>query len=115
MDLTDEQDLCDDGNILSNKVKLLKIGKLLEIEAKTCNEIPNKGWNMSDRKMEGRKLMRVKQIFKEFSEKLLTSSVQITQFFANIMMYKEQGFTSHSKEIEQISYFWEGKNHRSQQ
>ena len=29
MNLTDEMDLCDDGNILSNKDKLLKICKLL--------------------------------------------------------------------------------------
>ena len=46
MILTDELDLCDDGNILSNKEKLLKIGDLLRVEAKTCNEIPNNGWNM---------------------------------------------------------------------
>ena len=31
--------------------------------------MPNKGWNVADREMEGRKLMRSKQIFKEFSEK----------------------------------------------
>ena len=50
---------------------------------------------MSDREMEGRKMMRAKNIFKEFSEKSLTSSFQITQLFTNIMMYKEQRFTSH--------------------
>ena len=51
MDLTDELDLCDDGNILSNQDKLLKIDELLGVEAKTCNEILNKGWNMADREM----------------------------------------------------------------
>ena len=69
MNLTDELDLCDDGNILSNKDKLLKIGKLLGVETKICNEIPNKGWNVGGMKMEGRKLMKSKQIFKAFSEK----------------------------------------------
>ena len=64
MNLTDELDLCDDGDILSDKDNLLKIGKLLEVEAKTCDEMPNKGYNMADREMEGRKLMRAKQIFK---------------------------------------------------
>ena len=49
MNLTDEFDLCYYLNVLSNKDKLLKIGKLLGIEAKTCNEIPNKSWNMVDR------------------------------------------------------------------
>ena len=34
MNLTDELDLCDDGNILSNKENLLKIGKLLGVEAR---------------------------------------------------------------------------------
>ena len=57
MSLEDDFDLCDDGNVLSNKDKLLKIGKLLGVEAKNCNEIPNKGWKMADRKMKGRKLM----------------------------------------------------------
>ena len=46
MNLTDRLDLCCDGNILSNKDKLLKNGKLLGVEEKTCNEIPNKGWNV---------------------------------------------------------------------
>ena len=36
MILTDELDLCDDGNILSKKEKLLKIGKFIGVEAKTC-------------------------------------------------------------------------------
>ena len=52
MNLTDELDLCDYGNILSNKDKLLKIGKLIGVEDKTCNQIPIKGWNMSDRETE---------------------------------------------------------------
>ena len=47
--LTDELDLCDDGNITSNKDKLLKIGKLLGVESKTCNDILNQGWNMANR------------------------------------------------------------------
>ena len=70
MNPIDELDLCDDGNVLSNKDKLLKIGKLLGVEAKTCNEIPNKGCNMADREMEGRKIMRTKHIFKSFSENI---------------------------------------------
>ena len=32
MNPIDELDLCDDGNVLSNKDKLLKIGKLLGVE-----------------------------------------------------------------------------------
>ena len=43
MNLIYELDLCDDGRILLNKDKLLKFSKLLGVEAKTCNEIPNKG------------------------------------------------------------------------
>ena len=70
MNLTYELALCNDGTILSNKDNLLKIGKLLGVEAKTCNEIPNKGCNVVDREMEGIKLMRSKHIFKGFSEKL---------------------------------------------
>ena len=99
MNLTDELDLCDDGNILSNKDKLLKMIEFLGVESKTCNEIPNKGWNMTDREMEGRRIVRSNQTFKEFSDKLLTSYVQIIQLFTNIMMYKERGKernTSHS-------------------
>ena len=48
MSLIDELDLCDEGNILSNKEKLLKLGKLLGVETKTCNNIPNNGCNMDD-------------------------------------------------------------------
>ena len=70
MNLTDGLDLCDDGNVLSNKDRLHEIGKLLGVEAKTCNEIPNKGWNMEVNEMKGRKFMQTKQIFKEFSDKL---------------------------------------------
>ena len=69
MNLIDELYLWYDGSILSSTYKLLKIGKLLGIETKTCNEIPNKCWNMANKEMEGRKLMKAKQIFKSFSEK----------------------------------------------
>ena len=65
---------------------LLEIDKLLGVESQYCNEIPNKGWNMADCEMERRKLMQAKQILKAFHKKLLTSSVQITQLFTNIMM-----------------------------
>ena len=71
MSHTDELDLCDDVNILSNKEDLLKIGKLLGVEAKTCDDIPNNSSNMSNMEMGGRKFMRAKQIFKDFSEKCL--------------------------------------------
>ena len=70
INLKDELDLCDDGSILSNKDKLLKIRKLLGVESKICDGIPNKVWNMADMDMKGRKLMRSKQIFKEFSDKI---------------------------------------------
>ena len=60
MNLIYELDLCDDGKKLSNKDKWLKISNLLGVESKTCNEIPNKVWDMADRGMEGRKLMRHK-------------------------------------------------------
>ena len=39
---------CDDVNFSSNKENLLKVGKLLGVESKTCDEIPNNGCNMSD-------------------------------------------------------------------
>ena len=42
-------DFCGHENILSNKDKLLKIGNLFGVEAKTCNEMPNKGCNISDK------------------------------------------------------------------
>ena len=70
MILTDELDLCDDGNILSKKEKLLKIGKFIGVEAKTCDEIKNNGCNMADMDMEGGKLMQTKQIFKAFPDKI---------------------------------------------
>ena len=70
LNLTDELDLCDDRNILSNKDNLLEIGKLLGVEAQICNYIPNKGWNMADNKMEGRKIMQAKEIFKSFLYKI---------------------------------------------
>ena len=70
MTLTDELDLCDDGYILTNKEKLLKIGKLLGVESKTCNEISNNVWNVADSQMEGRQLMRDKHIFKAFTDKI---------------------------------------------
>ena len=63
-------DLCDDGIFLLNKEKLLKIGKLIGVESKTCDNIPNNGWNMADKEMEGRKLMRANYIFKSFSDKI---------------------------------------------
>ena len=65
--------LCDDRNILSNKENLLKIGKLLGVEAKKCDEIPNNGWNMADMETEGGKLMQSRHIFKSFSENCLLS------------------------------------------
>ena len=58
--LTDELGLCDDGNTLYNKDDLLKSGKLLGVESKTCDEIPNNNLNMADMDMEGRKLMWAK-------------------------------------------------------
>ena len=58
--LTDELDLCDDRYILSKKEKLIKIGKFIGVEAKICNEMPNKGCNMADMDTEGRKLMQYK-------------------------------------------------------
>ena len=76
MNLADKLYSCDDGNILSNKGKLLKIGRILGVESKASNEIPNKGWDMVDREMKVRKIMRSKQIFKEFSEKFLTSLIE---------------------------------------
>ena len=75
------------------------MGRLLGVEAKTINEIPKKVWNMTDMEMKRGKLVKAKQIFKSFSLKSLTSSVHITQIFINIMMYKEQRFTSQSKKI----------------
>ena len=51
--------------------KLLEIGKLLGVEAKTCNSIPNKCWNTEDSGMEGRKIMLSKQIFKSFSDHIV--------------------------------------------
>ena len=71
MKLTDELDLCGDGNILSNKDNFLNIFNLLGVEAKTCNQIPNKGCNVMDRKIKGKKSMRAKQIFKYFHKKIL--------------------------------------------
>ena len=70
MNLEDELDLCDDGNVLSNKYKFLEIGKLLGVQDQTCNELPNKDCNMVDSEMEVRKLMQSKQIFKSFSGKI---------------------------------------------
>ena len=61
--LADELDLCDDGNISSNKENLLEIGKLLGVEAKNYNEIPINGWNMVYMETEGREIMQYKQIF----------------------------------------------------
>ena len=49
MNLTDELVLCDDGDILSNKDKWLKMGKLLGVEAKNFNDLPKKGCNTENR------------------------------------------------------------------
>ena len=46
--LKDEMKLCDYVNVLSNRENLLKSGKLLGVESKTCDEIPNNGWSMED-------------------------------------------------------------------
>ena len=70
MILTDELDLCDDEKNLSKKEQLLKIGKFIGVQAKTCDEIKNSGCNMADIDMEGRKLMQTKQIFKAFPYKI---------------------------------------------
>ena len=70
MNLADELDLLDDGDVLSKEYKQLEIGKLLGVESQTCNEITNKGWNMVDIEMEGKKLMQSKQIFKTFPDKI---------------------------------------------
>ena len=55
---------------LSKKEELLKIGKFLGYYPKTCDDIPNNGWNVVGMEMEGRKLMQSKQIFKAFSDKI---------------------------------------------
>ena len=86
MILTDELYLWDDGNILSNKEKSLKIVNFLRVEAKTCNEIPNNGFNMKDMELERRKSWDPRISSNHFKIKLLTSSVQTTQLFMNIMM-----------------------------
>ena len=70
MRLTDELVLRDDGNILSNKYKLLKIGKFLGVKANILDEITNNGWNVADMEMEREKLIRAKQIFKKISDKI---------------------------------------------
>ena len=70
MILTDELKLCDDVNVLSNKDNLIKVGRLLGVEPKTWDEIPNNGWDMAYMETVGRKLMRAKQIFKSFSDKI---------------------------------------------
>ena len=46
--MTDELKLCDDVNVLSNKENLFKARKLLGAESKTCDDIPNNGWDMAD-------------------------------------------------------------------
>ena len=58
--------LCDYVNVLSKKENLLKVGKLLGVESKSCDEISNNGWNMADMYKEERKLVKAKQIFKTF-------------------------------------------------
>ena len=72
MNLTYELDLCDDGNVLLKRDRFLDIGKLLGVESQTCNEIPNKGWNMADSEMEGRKLCKPIVSLNIFQIKLLT-------------------------------------------
>ena len=59
-------DLCDDGNILFFKKKLLKIGNFIRVEAKTCDDITKDDCNRVDMKMEGGKLMQFKRILKSF-------------------------------------------------
>ena len=44
--------------------------KFIGVESKTCDEIPNNCWNMADMDIQGRKIMRAKQIFKEFPDKI---------------------------------------------
>ena len=68
--LIDELKFCYDVNDLSNKENLLKVGKLLCVESKTCDEIPNNVFNMADMKTEEIKLIQAKYIFKAFSDKI---------------------------------------------
>ena len=62
--LKDELELCDDGNVLSNKDNILKVGKFLGVESENCNKIPNNGWNMVDMETEGRFVLLSKHILK---------------------------------------------------
>ena len=70
LNLTDELELFDDKNVWKKKENSLKVGKLLGVEDKTGDEIPNNGWNMANMETEGRKLLQYKHIFKLFSEKI---------------------------------------------
>ena len=79
--------------------KLIQTGKLLGVEAKTCIEIAIKGCSMADREIERRKCMINNQILKSFPEKNHISSVQITQIFTNLMIYKEQRFNSDPNKV----------------
>ena len=47
-------------NVLSNKENLLKVGKLLGVEYKTCDDVPNNCCIMADMKKSGRKSMRAR-------------------------------------------------------
>ena len=99
INLTDEYDLCDDGNILSNNDRLLKIGNLPRVEAKNWNYISNKCWNTADGEMERRKIMISKQIFEAFSEKNAYLICPYNQFFYEHNDLKVTKVYSHPKKI----------------
>ena len=40
--------ICGDVNTLSNKDNLLKVCNLLGVYSKTCDDMPNNGWNIAD-------------------------------------------------------------------
>ena len=67
--LTNKFHLCDEGNILSNKYKLLKIGKLIGFKPKLATRYPIKVkiWRMGNGR---KKKYEIQNVFKAFSEKV---------------------------------------------
>ena len=87
-------------------ISCLELASYLGLKLKLAMRNPIKVGIRRIVKWKEEKLCDTSRSSNNFQLNLLTSSVHITQLFANIMMYKEQEFTSHANNIQQISPFW---------
>ena len=99
INLVDDLDLFYDGNFLSENISCLELISYFGLKPNLAMIYPIKFGLWKILKWKEEKLCKPSISSKHFQIKSLTSSVQVTQIFTNMRMYKEQRFTSHSKKI----------------